>query len=119
MQKAKISQGAVDELVRKTIGKRAVEKQLFKSSTNPKWTRYQMYGLSDGTICHVNLDAMKAHVLDKGSCVKSWRKRQADRLKRDEAKVARHAKRAEAKANQKQESIARKAKRDAAKKAAQ
>lgn len=118
MSKAKeFSQKAVDELVRKTIGKRAVE-ALHKSSTNPKWTRYQMYGLSNGTICHVNIDAMTAHVLEEGHSVKAWQKRQARKAKRAEARLERQAKLAEAKANQKQESIARKAKRDA-KKAAQ
>src|SRR5882762_3299091 len=104
MSKAKeFSQKAVDELVRKTIGKRAVE-ALHKSSTNPKYARYQMHGLSDGTICHVNIDAMTAHVLEEGHSVKAWQKRQARKAKRAEAKVARQAKLAAAKANQKQES---------------
>ena len=123
MSKAKeFSQKAVDELVRKTIGKRAVE-ALHKSSTNPKWTRYQMWGLSDGTVCHVNVDAMSAHLLEEGHSVKSWQKRQARKAKRAEAKMEQQAKLEETKkaksAAKRQASIDRKAKRDAAKKAAQ
>lgn len=122
MQKANISQKAVDELVRKTIGKRAVE-ALHKSSTNPKWARYQMWGLSDGAVCHVNIDAMTAHVLEEGHSVKAWQKRRARKAKRAEAKLERQAKLEETKkaktTGKRQASIERKTKRDAAEKAAQ
>ena len=72
-----MSQKAADELIRKTVGpKRAVE-ALFKSSTSPKWARYEMYGLDRG-VAYVNLDRGTARVLDENSrCSKQWAKRQA------------------------------------------
>lgn len=82
-----MSQKAVDELIRKTIGpKRAVE-ALFKSSTSPKWARYEMYGLDRGVV-YVNLDRGTARVLDeKCRCSKQWAKRQARAARRVEGKV--------------------------------
>jgi hypothetical protein len=87
--KKAISQSAVDELIRKTIGpKRAVEARLFKSSTSPKWMRYQMYGLDRGVV-YVNLDKMKARVMEESShCSKQWARRQARTAKLAEAKLA-------------------------------
>ncbi len=68
-----MSQKAVDELIRKTIGpKRAVEARLFKSRTSPKWARYQMYGLDKGVV-YVNLDKGTARVMDgKSHCAMEW-----------------------------------------------
>jgi hypothetical protein len=82
-----MSQKAVDELIRKTIGpKRAVE-ALFKSSTLPKWARYEMYGLDRGVV-YVNLDKGTAHVLDENSrCSKQWAKRQARTARIAETKL--------------------------------
>lgn len=86
--KAAMSQKAVDELIRITIGpKRAVEK-LFKSSTSPKWARYAMYGLDRGVV-YVNLDRGTARVLGENShCAKQWSRRQARTAKLAEAKIA-------------------------------
>jgi hypothetical protein len=88
----RISRKAVDELIRKTIGpKRAVE-ALFKSSTSPKWARYEIYGLDRGVV-HVNLDKSTARVMDdKSRCAKEWAKRQARAAKLAEAKIAKAAK---------------------------
>jgi hypothetical protein len=84
-----MSQKAVDELIRKTIGpKRAVEAKLFKSSTSSKWARYEMYGLDKGVV-YVNLDKGTARVMDdKSRCAKEWAKRQARTARNAEAKIA-------------------------------
>ena len=88
-----LSQKAVDELIRKTIGpKRAVEAKLFKSSTSSKWARYQMYGLDKGVV-YVNLDKGTARVMDdKSRCAKEWAKRQARAAKGAEVTVKNEAK---------------------------
>ena len=87
-----MSQKAVDELIRKTIGpKRAVE-ALYKSSTSPKWARYEIYGLDRGVV-YVNLDKGTARVMDvKSRCAKEWAKRQARTARIAEAKIAKAAK---------------------------
>ena len=79
----------MDELIRKTIGpKRAVEAGLFKSSTSPKWARYQMYGLSDRTVIYVNCDTMQARLMDKRTrCSKAWARQQARSAKGPGAKA--------------------------------
>jgi hypothetical protein len=82
-----MSQKAVDELIRKTIGpKRAVE-ALFKSSVSKKWARYEIYGMDSGVV-YVNLDKGTAHVMDANSrCAKKWAKRQARTARIAEAKI--------------------------------
>jgi len=86
-----MSQKAVDELIRKTIGpKRAVEAP-FKSSTSPKWARYETYGRDRGVV-YVNLDKGTARVIDdKSRCAKGWAKRQARTARIAEAKIAKHS----------------------------
>ena len=89
-----MSQKAVDELIRKTIGpKRAVE-ALYKSSTSSKWARYEIYGLDSGVV-YVSLDKGTAHVMDANSrCAKEWAKKQTRKARVAEAKIAKAAKEA-------------------------
>ncbi len=95
-------QTAIDKVVNECAGKTAVEK-LIKSSLNPKYAVYQFFGLSDGNVCMVSIgEEIKAHLLPASSAtVKNWKRQRVAGMKRAEA------------------SIERKAKRDAAKKAAQ
>jgi hypothetical protein len=67
MSKAKRSQKAIDELVRKAAGGGRAIESLIKSCMNRKWTRYQMYGCSDGAVVYVNVDRMEARLMDSGS----------------------------------------------------
>lgn len=87
-----------DEAMNKVRGKGAVERKL-KSSLNPKYAVYQFWGLSDGNVCHINYgEEVTAHLMpEKSSTVKNWRRLQARELKRAEAKLAKAAKKAEAK----------------------
>jgi hypothetical protein len=65
---------------------------LFKSSTSPKWARYEIYGLDRGVV-YVNLDKGTARVMDdKSRCAKEWAKRQARTARIAEAKIAKAAK---------------------------
>ena len=97
-KKKAISQAAIDELIRKSKGKSAVESVNIGSCKNPKYSRYQFVGLSCGVL-HLNLEEMTAHMLPAVSkTAKAWKKRQAAKLKRDEAKLVKEAaKNAEAK----------------------
>ena len=81
-------QAAIDKVVRECAGKAAVEK-LIKSSLNPKYAVYQFFGLSDGSVCMVNIGAeIKAHFLPANSAtVKNWKRKRAAVMKRAEAKV--------------------------------
>lgn len=86
-------QAAVDAKVREAAGN-AVEKML-KSSLNPKWAVYQFFGLSDGNVVHVHIgDEIKAYLLPADSAtVKNWKRSRAARTKRDEARLAKAARR--------------------------
>ena len=81
-------QVAIDKVVRECAGKAAVEK-LIKSSLNPKWARYQFFGLSDGNVCMVNIgEEIKAHLLPTDSAtVKNWKRKRAAGMKRAEART--------------------------------
>jgi hypothetical protein len=65
---------------------------LFKSSTSPKWARYEIYGLDRGVV-YVNLDNCTARMMDdKSRCAKEWAKRQARSPKLAQAKIAKASK---------------------------
>lgn len=78
----------LDAIVRKAAGKSAVDRRL-KSCLNPKWHRYEFFGLANGNVVNLNIEAKTAELMDeKRKTVKDWRRLQARKEKRAEAKLA-------------------------------
>ncbi len=76
---------AINELVRKEIGKGRAVEGVFKSSLSDKYTKYIWYGIDNGTVLSVNPDTMTTRWLDENSrSVKLWQKAQRAAIKREE-----------------------------------
>ncbi len=76
---------AINELVRKEIGKGRAVEGVFKSSLSDKYTKYIWYGIDNGTVLSVNPDTMTTRWLDENSrSVKLWQKAQRASVKREE-----------------------------------
>ena len=68
---------AVDALIRRHAGRNAVV-CLLKSNHSFAYTKYEIYGLSDGTALYVNIDRMRAHLMRPSSVIaKRFAKRHA------------------------------------------
>jgi hypothetical protein len=88
--KKPISQAAIEELIRKSKGKNAVEADNLKNCMNPQYHRYQFVGLSDSSVLNLKLETMTADTLPANSMTaKKWRLQQARAVKREPAKKAR------------------------------
>jgi hypothetical protein len=85
----KHTQTQVDTLINQWRGKLAVEKMIGEYD-GPKWSKYQRYRLSGGTIFHVSTDTLKLTITPPDS------KAEAKRAAKLEAKLAKSTKKAEA-----------------------
>jgi hypothetical protein len=77
----------LDSIVRKAAGKDSVDQRV-KSCLNPKWHRYEFWGTAKGNVVNLNVEAKTAELMDeKCKTVKDWRRLQARKEKRAEAKL--------------------------------
>lgn len=78
----------LDAIARKAAGKDAIVRRI-KMCHTPKFHRYEFLATENGHVINLNIDGLAAHVMpESSSTVKNWRKAQARREKKAEAKLA-------------------------------